>query len=506
MICCMFVIRIQDILFGILVAMFFIHRYVPIDISSLWKYLLIGVVYFIARCASSYVKKYVAVFILSLGIYEVVLAVLQQIHYVSSNHDWFAVTGSFGNPGPLGGFLGVLCAGVFSMISGAKKESSIRIFIWKFIAALLIYGVILSGSRSGLLAALTGVCVILIKRFRSFFQENQLRKVVVGCVLAFILLCFFVFYIYTLRPESADGRLFIWLNTLRLMSDSLVLGWGSGGWNSNYMLYQADYFATHPQSPFAMVADNVAYPYNEILYLGAEHGLLGMALFIWIIIESFRVRPSDCQSESLLTSFWAFIVFSLFSYPFDIVSLLALFSFLVGSLEFRPVFYVRIPRLIRKFSFFILLIIFSSLSVHSYDLYRKAWHDPKLLPYFQYNPDIMYMYSQVETIQDSIKSDILNRTSLLCPDSEIYCLLGDENMKNGNFDESEKYYRKAIDMAPSRITPRYKLFKLYLSKGDTLSAVSYGRNILSFKPKVESTRTLKMNGEIKSFLHDYNNK
>ena len=211
----------------------------------------------------------------------------------------------------------------------------------------------------------------------------------------------------------------------------------------------------------------------------------------------------DEWQKSLLVSFWAFIVFSLFSYPFDIVSLLTLFAFLVGSLEFRPVFYIRIPRLIHKASFFIVLTVLSGLSVHSYGLYKKAWHDPKLLPYFQYNPDIMYMYSQMETVPDSMRSDILNRTSFLCPDSEIYCLLGDENMEKGNFDKSETYYRKASDMVPSRITPRYKLFRLYLSKGDTLSAISCGNKILSFKPKVESTIILRMKGEIKSFLRKW---
>ena len=153
-----------------------------------------------------------------------------------------------------------------------------------------------------------------------------------------------------------------------------------------------------------------------------------------------------------------------------------------------------------------MLTILSSLSVLFYGLYKKAWYDPELLLYFQYNPEIMYMYSQMETVPDSMRSDILYRTSFLCPDSEIYCLLGDENMEKGNLDKSEWFYRKAVDMIPSRIAPRYRLFKLYLSKGDTISAVSLGRDILSFKPKVESIRTLKMKGEIKSFLHDYNNK
>ena len=50
----MLIIRIQDIILGILVAMILVHRYVPVDISSLWQYLLVGIVYFLARFASSY--------------------------------------------------------------------------------------------------------------------------------------------------------------------------------------------------------------------------------------------------------------------------------------------------------------------------------------------------------------------------------------------------------------------------------------------------------------------
>ena len=114
----------------------------------------------------------------------------------------------------------------------------------------------------------------------------------------------------------------------------------------------------------------------------------------------------------------------------------------------------------------------------------------------------MYMYVQKETIPDSMKSYMLSRASFLFPDSEIYCMLGDESMNMGNLDKAEILYRKAIDMVPSRITPRYKLFKLYISRGDTILAVSLGRIVLSLKPKVESTKTLRMKGEIKDFLQD----
>jgi len=498
----MVIIRIQDILLCIFVAMIFIHRYIPVDISSLWQYLLVGLVYFVFRSIPLYIKKYFVFFILCWGMCEIIIVLLQKWHCISSNHSWFEVTGTFGNPGPLGGFLGILCAGVINVICRRKKLYDIRTLVWILIGILLMYGVIISGSRSGLLAALTGIFVLFVRRIVSLIHKRRMKRVVVECFSALTLLTSIGFILYCLKPDSADGRLLVWLNTLLLILDNPIWGWGTGGWTANYMLYQADFFASYPQSPFIMLADNVAYPYNEILHIGAEHGLLGMALFIWFVVESFRVRPSNCLSESLRISFWAFIVFSLFSYSFNVFQLTAMFAFLAASLELRPVFYIRIPSYIRKVSFLIVITILPCISVHFYSLYKKAWHDPELFPYFQYNPEIMYMYVQKETIPDSMKSYMLSRASSLFPDSEIYCMLGDESMNMGNLDKAEIFYRKAIDMVPSRITPRYKLFKLYISRGDTVLAVSLGRIVLSLKPKVESTKTLRMKGEIKDFLQD----
>lgn len=498
----MVIIRIQDILLCIFVAMIFIHRYIPVDISSLWQYLLVGLVYFVVRSIPLYIKKYFVFFILCWGMCEIIIVLLQKWHCISSNHSWFEVTGTFGNPGPLGGFLGILCAGVINVIYRRRGINEVRTLAWILIGVLLMYGVIASDSRSSLLAAFTGGVVIFIRRIVYLIQENRIKRVVVECFSTFMILSTVSVILYCLKPDSADGRLLVWLNTLLLILDNPIWGWGTGGWTANYMLYQADFFASYPQSPFIMLADNVAYPYNEILHIGAEHGLLGMALFIWLVVESFRVRPSNCLSESLRISFWAFIVFSLFSYSFDVFQLTAMFAFLTASLELRPVFYIRIPSYIRKVSFLIVITILSCISVHFYGLYKKAWHDPELFPYFQYNPEIMYMYVQKETIPDSMKSYMLSRASFLFPDSEIYCMLGDESMNMGNLDKAEIFYRKAIDMVPSRITPRYKLFKLYISRGDTILAVSLGRIVLSLKPKVESTKTLRMKGEIKDFLQD----
>ena len=50
-----------------------------------------------------------------------------------------------------------------------------------------------------------------------------------------------------------------------------------------YMFYQADYFRNHPQFAFLDVADNVTYPYNELLHIAVETGMCGLVLFLLVV-------------------------------------------------------------------------------------------------------------------------------------------------------------------------------------------------------------------------------
>lgn len=52
--------------------------------------------------------------------------------------------------------------------------------------------------------------------------------------------------------------------------------------DANYMLYQAAYFRSHPDSPFAILADNVKAPFNEYLWMAAQWGLVSL-IFVYII-------------------------------------------------------------------------------------------------------------------------------------------------------------------------------------------------------------------------------
>lgn len=52
-----------------------------------------------------------------------------------------------------------------------------------------------------------------------------------------------------------------------MIEDYPLFGIGTGGWQANYMLYQAEYFLQATNSPYTLLADNIFYTYNEFLYI-----------------------------------------------------------------------------------------------------------------------------------------------------------------------------------------------------------------------------------------------
>ena len=160
---------IHDVLCALLVFYMFIHRYTSLDISTLWIASLIGLVFVIVRFIPQKTKKIVVILFLLWGIGETFLCILQKEQWIASNHSLFNITGSFGNPGPLGGFLGIIIAGLIDFMFRNYKNKTI-FFIYGTIGMVLFWGLILSNSRAGLLASLVGTIPLGLKKFVKLLQ------------------------------------------------------------------------------------------------------------------------------------------------------------------------------------------------------------------------------------------------------------------------------------------------------------------------------------------------
>ena len=498
----MFTVFTHDIFLGLFVILAVSHRYVPLDISSLWQYALMGLVFLLVRTASMSMRKGLTLAVLSWGIFEVGLALLQMTHSIPSNSTRFEVTGSFGNPGPLGGFLGVLCAGLTDYVCRQKRGNR-KPTLWVFLCVTLFLGVIVSGSRAGLLAALAGVLVGLFRKLLPWIQQGHKTQAVLRVAMLLFVTCIGCYLLYRLNPSSANGRLFIWYNTLPLIARHPIMGWGSGGWAGRYMHNQAAYFESHPNSLFSVLADDVTSPYNELLHIGADYGLIGLLFFVGIIVAICQRQQPVRFLESAKASLLAFVIFSLFSYPFAVVHMLVLWAFLMAMLESKPIIKVSLPRYIAP----ALLASFSGVVIYLYGIYRNSLFDFKYYSCFQNNPDIMFMYAQKENLGIGLKQrgELLEKAAFLFPSSDTYCWYGDYLMKQGISSQAKLYYQAAANMVPVKIAPNYKLFKLYLSEGDTVTALSVGRGTLKKSIKVDNTMTLRMLGEMEYILNHQDN-
>lgn len=100
-------IRIQDILLISICILLFLNRAVPIDYSSIWRVTVLCLIYTCIRIISKQYRNCLLHMVYIWGITEVIISILQKANYIESNHHDFGITGTFGNPGPLGGLLAV---------------------------------------------------------------------------------------------------------------------------------------------------------------------------------------------------------------------------------------------------------------------------------------------------------------------------------------------------------------------------------------------------------------
>lgn len=138
-------------------------------------------------------------------------------------------------------------------------------------------------------------------------------------LLAVFVLCVpFLYGMYVLKKDSADGRLFIWKISYPVAKQQIFSGVGIGGFPYVYGEAQEAYFregkGTQDEEMLAGAPD---YAYNEYLQIWIELGLPGvlscLCLMAYVYIRLLRCR--NVEVVGLCGAMVSFMVVSLFSYP-----------------------------------------------------------------------------------------------------------------------------------------------------------------------------------------------
>ena len=487
---------------------------------------------------------------------DMYLGLLQLLGLLKSNCYLYAITGSFDNPGPYGGFLAVCISLLTAYIVKCteKKENKITIKIeqqtdicdnenredqsnirgthnkifsqllyWIIITVTLISSIILPStqSRAALLALGCSLLLLIISidRLRPF-----LRKYGIWLLLAIAILGIKA---YNFKKDSADGRMFINRISLMSMYTNNWRGAGLGHFGETYGKTQASFFIeqinngsdnldwTLINEHNRLTADCPDNAFNEYLNIGVEAGLITMLLFIGVIISAIisSYRNSTIWCYGLI----AFAIFAMFSYPLHIIQFQILFPILLAACTSSG----KSATLSGKLIMTTLLIILSVILIgkipemkrhkQAESAWKKTerWHT---MAYYGYviedcNPlleDMKYDYHFLFAYGQSLnktgnyeKSDsILMLGAKISSDPMFWNVMGNNSLALGKYREAEERYKHAFYMVPNRLYPLALLAKLYHTEGDTVRFLNMAEKVETFVPKKESVNTESLRNEI----------
>lgn len=183
---------------------------------------------------------------------------------------------------------------------------------------------LLSPGRTGYLLTLSALCVYLFLRVSSFYKWILPFLIIASSLLVYKLIPVVesrvnlavqetVLMLESIekneRPTitSIGARVFMWKNTLDLIEQKPILGWGLGG-------YKKKWCDQVPDEEWCNFADT--HPHNQYLMFWVELGITGLFLFLAFIFLLIRKGLVGGRQGAVLVAFVAFFAIDcLFNSP-----------------------------------------------------------------------------------------------------------------------------------------------------------------------------------------------
>ncbi|MDD6003883.1 MAG: O-antigen ligase family protein [Bacteroidales bacterium] len=464
---------------------------------------------------------------------EAVLGLMQLYGYRFSNHGIFRLTGSFYNPGPLGGYIAVAFPLVLSMV---LKRLKYKVLHYTFVAVLVLYLIVLPSTMSrtawlsALVASLYVVCFTtdyvkkMFSKLQTLFSKHQNRKVIVISSTVLVLIAC-VIGVWKIKSESAFGRFFLWkISSLAVMDSPIT---GHDNFSVAYGEAQQRYFQSKfPDNSYINVGseENLAtvpdYAFNEYLNIAVEYGLPVLLLVIGALIMAFvfghkRGRYGFCGGLI------AFAVFAFASYPIHIPAFVAVLIILVAGAVWPENDEPRLPKIVIcvvAMAFMALCALrlgtfqqrYESMKkwekirfLYSSKLYeRSAVSYSNLYDELKWNGRFLYEYghSLFKTQKYLYAEEVLLKSSRLSGDPMIWNVIGECEQAIYGFAAAEQYYLRSLYCLPSRMYPYYLLYKLYCQEGfyNPNKRKSVYKTIVSMPVKIKSPAIDEMLNEVKA--------
>lgn len=463
----------------------------------------------------------------NLAVYSLTLiAILQSVFGIGQYfHLWsniaapsYRITGSFDNPA---GFAATLTAYFpFALYAVQKKQWYFKLLGSVSILAIII-GVALSQSRAGIVALgiITALWIFTLLPLK--WKQLCKQKIVIASIslVAFLL----IGGLYYWKKDSADGRLLIWQCAGQMIAYKPIFGHGIGGFQREYMTYQADYFRNHPDSPYAQLADIVKHPFNEYLLLWVEQGLVGILLWGtigWLLIHTYIRSKNKKENRPFMLCLLGIAVFSCFSYPLNYPFIRLILVFSAAMIMKDEPHSIQIPTLISRIIRPILVIfILGAMGLTTKMFYNEYYWNKiaqrslagetrivmpeyaRLYPWMRGDGLFLYNYAaELNYIGEWKKSnELMSECSQLYNDNDVQLILADNCEQLKQYKLAEKHLLLAYQMIPNRFIPLYRLVLLYDKMGEHGKAVNLAHLILKKPVKIPSYEISQIKTEMKNF-------
>ncbi len=499
-------------------------------------YCFIRIVNFKGR---KYVKDLFYV-ILLFGVLESIYGILQILD-ILPNIFQFKFGGSFGNPGDLANFLTVTYIVTLGLYFHSKENKYNYLLL--AVALLQVSVIIISEARTAWIASFL-FTTILIWYYRFSYENDfilrRIRKHVIPWSLFFTVLLGSgisgAVLLYNFKPNSANGRLFMYQLSTELIFENPLFGHGYNSFEPVQHQMQINYFENNKSDyKNGWLASEVTFAFNDYLQLAIEFGLLLLLLVIVLIWRLFSFKKvSDevkANNSDLLfigrSALGSILVCMVFSYPLQNPTILLIFFILLASIstfDDRSLFILKLKRLhviIAGFiglAFAVFVLFYGANSIkfglkwkQAYALLEKS---PKeclqeyegINRFLKHDLSFMYNYGSIffhtREFEKCIKHYEKNKYLYLT--TETLVMIGQSYEELKDFSKAEENYKAASFLVPHKFLPKYKLFKLYEKTGNNNNALEIALEIRNMKVKVFSDVVKNIKTEINKYLASRN--
>lgn len=447
---------------------------------------------------------------------------MQYFEILPSNNTYFTITGPYANPALYAGFMALLLTVVIArVLMDYSVVPSTGIILLGLIAIPIF---LLADSRAALLACGGGIAYVVWYRFLRRLSISRLGVVI--CVPVLTVAAIYLAYIgYQKRTESVQGRLLIWKVSVQMIKERPLWGWGTDGFRTSYMLYQAQYLEAKGTSIERRLASNNHLTYNEPLRFAVDYGLIGLAFYLLAVYRVVRYRPRDPEAVVLKAGMLSYIVLGLFSYPTQNFPVLFWGSIVLAMVANRnpqrsfPLTVQKREQYIFKCIGFILLGLLTAQLISQHNVYRHllrlldgrlslapterrvrmaSLHEA-LVGHVGYLSSYAYLLFQEGRYVDCLR--VTAEWEKHRPVNELYVLKGDCLQKLGYHGRAEETYLLADAMVPARQRARTRLALLYHRIGREEEGRVLAERILKEEVKVYGFETYELHEELKQIFN-----